>query len=95
MDLAGRQAPIKAAYKTDPDAAQITLTAQARHGETETACAVDIGRAIYDARRTRASAGRGRRRAAATCCWARWQPARRSPARWWRRHQESRSSGST
>jgi uncharacterized OsmC-like protein len=49
MDLKSRQAPIKERYKADPAAALITLTAEARQGETSTACSIDIGRALYEA----------------------------------------------
>jgi uncharacterized OsmC-like protein len=49
MDLRSRQAPIKEQYKADPEAALITLRAEARQGETATACSIDIGRAMYDA----------------------------------------------
>ena len=49
MDLKSRQAPIKERYKLDPDAARITLKAEARHGDQSTACSIDIGRAIYEA----------------------------------------------
>ena len=49
MDLKSRQAPIKERYKADPAAALVTLTAEARQGETSTACSIDIGRALYEA----------------------------------------------
>ncbi len=49
MDLKARQAPIKERYKLDPEAARITLKAEARHGDQSTACSIDIGRAIYEA----------------------------------------------
>jgi uncharacterized OsmC-like protein len=49
MDLKARQAPIKERYKGDPDAALVTLRAEARQGETSTACSIDIGRAMYEA----------------------------------------------
>ena len=49
MELREIQAPIKERYRAEPDAALITLTAEARHGETATACSVDIGRAVYEA----------------------------------------------
>lgn len=49
MDLKSRQAPIKERYKAEPGAALVTLRAEARQGETSTACSIDIGRAMYDA----------------------------------------------
>jgi len=49
MELREIQGPIKERYRAEPDAALITLTAEARHGETATACSVDIGRAVYEA----------------------------------------------
>jgi uncharacterized OsmC-like protein len=49
MDLKSRQAPLKEQYGTDAGAALITLKAEARHGETSTACSIDIGRAVYEA----------------------------------------------
>ena len=49
MDLKERQTPLKAHYRADPDAARITLSAEARHGDESTACSIDIGRAIYEA----------------------------------------------
>jgi uncharacterized OsmC-like protein len=49
MDLPSRQAPLKDRYRADAAAALITLKAEARHGETSTACAIDIGRAVYEA----------------------------------------------
>jgi uncharacterized OsmC-like protein len=49
MDLKSRQAPLKERYRAEAGAALITLKAEARHGETSTACSIDIGRAMYDA----------------------------------------------
>ncbi len=49
MDLKSRQAPLKEQYRAEAAAALITLKAEARHGETSTACAIDIGRAVYEA----------------------------------------------
>ena len=49
MNLKTRQQPIKDRYRIDPDAARITLKAEARHGDESTACSIDIGRAIYEA----------------------------------------------
>lgn len=49
MDLKARQAPLKERYRLDPEAAHITLMAEARHGDESSACSVDTGRAIYEA----------------------------------------------
>jgi len=47
-DLRSRQAPIKARYRDDPDAALITLRAEGRLGEGVT-CRLDTGRALVTA----------------------------------------------
>lgn len=47
-DLRSRQAPIKARYRDDPDAALITLRAEGRLGEGVT-CRIDTGRALVTA----------------------------------------------
>lgn len=47
-DLRSRQAPIKARYRDDPDAALITLRAEGRLGESVT-CRIDTGRALVTA----------------------------------------------
>ena len=49
MDLKSRQAPIKERYKADPQAALITLKAEARQGNQSTACSIEVGRAIHEA----------------------------------------------
>jgi uncharacterized OsmC-like protein len=48
-DLRERQAPLKERYRSDPDAACITLTARGNEGDEPVACSVDLGRAIQQA----------------------------------------------
>ncbi|WP_200530690.1 OsmC family protein [Halorubrum sp. LN27] len=58
-DLQEEQEPLKAEYETNPEAAQITLSAT---GETEgdaRSCSVDIGRAIYEAELHEGAGGPG------------------------------------
>jgi uncharacterized OsmC-like protein len=57
-DLRALQAPIKQKYKTDPDAAVVTLRAEGRIGEG-IACRVDTGRALVEAGLHPASGGSG------------------------------------
>ncbi len=49
MDLRSIQKPFKEQYRSDPDAARITLTAQGSQTTTPMSCSVDLGRAIYAA----------------------------------------------
>ena len=49
MTLREIQAPIKARYQDDPDAARITLRATGSTAEGAMSCSVDIGRAIHAA----------------------------------------------
>lgn len=49
MTLRELQAPIKDHYKTEPNAAQITLRASGSTGDSVMACNVDLGRALYAA----------------------------------------------
>ena len=49
MDLRSVQAPLKDRYRSEPEAARITLTARASEQEGPTACSVDLGRAIQEA----------------------------------------------
>lgn len=49
MTLREIQAPIKAHYQDDPDAARITLRATGAIADGAMSCSVDIGRAIYAA----------------------------------------------
>ncbi len=49
MDLREKQAPLKERYRSEPDAARITLTARGSEGDEPIACSVDLGRAIQEA----------------------------------------------
>lgn len=49
MDLRSIQKPFKEKYRSEPQAAQITLKAQGSQTETPISCSVDIGRALYQA----------------------------------------------
>ncbi len=57
-ELRALQAPIKQKYKTEPNAAVVTLRAEGRIGEG-IACSVDTGRAIVEAGLHPASGGSG------------------------------------
>lgn len=57
--LRGLQAPIKAKYKTDPEAAVITLRAAGRLDDQSIACKVETGRALAVAGLHPASGGSG------------------------------------
>jgi uncharacterized OsmC-like protein len=62
MDAAGlraMQAPIKDRYKTDPDAAMITLKAHGTLDDTNIACTVETGRALAVAGLHPATGGSG------------------------------------
>ncbi len=43
------QAPLKDRYRDDPDAAQVTLSAEGRLGEQDVSCSVATGRALVEA----------------------------------------------
>jgi uncharacterized OsmC-like protein len=49
MELRDVQAPLKARYRDEPDAARITLTARASEQDAPTACSVDLGRLVQAA----------------------------------------------
>ena len=51
MDLKSVQRPLKDRYRADPDSSRITLTARGEQTQTPITCSVDIGRAVYSARR--------------------------------------------
>ena len=57
-DIRALQAPLKALYKTDPDAAIITLKAEGRLGEG-LSCSVETGRALVKAGLHPATGGTG------------------------------------
>ena len=58
-DVQQEQAPLKEEYETNPDAAQITLTATGEEQDDVRACSVDIGRAIYEAELHEGTGGPG------------------------------------
>jgi uncharacterized OsmC-like protein len=49
MDLRAVQKPLKEKYRSEPTSSFITLRAKGSQTELPIACAVDIGRAVYDA----------------------------------------------
>jgi uncharacterized OsmC-like protein len=49
MELRAIQKPFKEKYRSDPNAARITLRAQGSQTTTPLSCSVDIGRALYEA----------------------------------------------
>ena len=49
IDLRSIQKPLKDQYRSEPDAAQVTLTAHGSMTDTPLSCSVDIGRAVYAA----------------------------------------------
>jgi uncharacterized OsmC-like protein len=49
VDLRETQAPLKERYRSEPDAARITLTARGSQGDAPVACSIDVGRAIQQA----------------------------------------------
>ena len=49
MDLREKQAPLKERYRSEPDAARITLSARGSQGNAPVACSIDVGRAIQQA----------------------------------------------
>ncbi|EKE76321.1 OsmC family protein [Oceanibaculum indicum] len=57
--LKALQAPLKAQYKDQPDAAKITLKADGRLGEEAITCSVDTGRALVEAGLHPATGGDG------------------------------------
>jgi uncharacterized OsmC-like protein len=58
-ELRSLQAPLKARYRDQPDAAKITLRAQGRLGEEKVACNVQTGRALVEAGLHPATGGDG------------------------------------
>ncbi|MFN8159844.1 MAG: OsmC family protein [Solirubrobacterales bacterium] len=49
MDLRETQRPLKEAYRRDPAASRVTLTARGGAGEDVVSCSVDLGRAVAEA----------------------------------------------
>ena len=58
-ELRALQAPLKERYRTDPDAALITLSAHGRLGEDGLTCKVDTGKALVEAGLHPATGGDG------------------------------------
>jgi uncharacterized OsmC-like protein len=59
MDIRSLQRPLKDGYRQDPGSSRITLIAHGRQGDAPIACAVDLGRAIYDAQAHKGVGGAG------------------------------------
>jgi len=59
MDLRAAQKPLKERYREEPDAARITLTAEASESDAPVACSVDVGRAVQEAQAHVGVAGPG------------------------------------
>lgn len=61
MNLRSLQKPLKDAYRSDPEAARITLKAQGSQPDAAVpiSCSVDIGRAIYQAEAHKGVGGAG------------------------------------
>ncbi len=58
-ELRSLQRPLKERYRSEPEAARITLTARGSQTGAPIACAVDIGRAIYEAQAHQGVGGAG------------------------------------
>ncbi|SDQ92806.1 OsmC family protein [Natronobacterium texcoconense] len=58
-DLREEQKPLKDEYESNPEAAQITLTATGEEQDDARSCNVDIGRAIYEAELHEGAGGPG------------------------------------
>ena len=59
MDIRSLQRPLKDQYRQQPTSSRITLTAHGRQGDAPIACAIDLGRAIYDAQAHQGVGGAG------------------------------------
>jgi uncharacterized OsmC-like protein len=59
-ELRARQAPLKARYRDEPEAAVVTLRASGRLGDEAVACKVATGRALVEAGLHPATGGSGR-----------------------------------
>lgn len=59
VDLQDEQEPLKEEYETNPEAAQVTLTATGEQQDDARSCNVDIGRAIYEAELHEGAGGPG------------------------------------
>ncbi len=68
------QAPIKDRYRSEPEAACITLKARGALDDRNVACKVETGRALAVAGLHPATGGSGLDSVRATCCSRRWSP---------------------
>src|SRR5512134_2843002 len=59
MDVRSMQRPLKEQYRREPSSSRITLTAHGRQTDAPVACAIDLGRAIYDAQAHQGVGGAG------------------------------------
>ena len=59
MDIRSLQKPLKEQYRSDPNAARITIRAKGGQTDVPVACSIDIGRAIYQAEAHRGVGGAG------------------------------------
>jgi uncharacterized OsmC-like protein len=59
MDLRTLQKPLKEQYRNDPSSSRITLRARGGQTDVPVSCAVDIGRAIYQAEAHKGVGGAG------------------------------------
>src|SRR6202051_3643115 len=59
MDIRSLQKPLKEQYRSDPNSSRITMTATGAQSGTPMSCAVDIGRAIYQAEAHKGVGGAG------------------------------------
>lgn len=59
IDLQSEQEPLKNEYETNPERAQVTLTATGAEQDDVRSCSVDIGRAIYEAELHEGAGGPG------------------------------------
>ena len=71
------QAPLKARYREQPDAAHVRLHAEGSVDADAIACRLDTGRALVEAGLHPATGGSGLQPARAICCW---RPLLRVPA---------------
>jgi len=58
-DLRETQQPLKETYESDPEAAQLTLTATGDEAADATTCSVEVGEAVYEAQLHEGAGGSG------------------------------------
>ena len=81
-DIRTAQRPLKDRYRADPTTARVTLRAVTSDEGAPIACQLDLGHGQLPSEAHVGVGGPGTAPARATCCSARWPPARRSPVRW-------------